>query len=581
MVIATYYKILKMYNGEDFDMSTDYSRAYRSEVVKYLKKYGLLTDKEANLLYTKDFFTIDYTSDNTPAFSFGKARPYSYVDYVYNQKIQVITTRLFKVINEGSKINNLTKINDVTSNDSQRIDFNGVLQLFNLGIVEGDEYGRFNAYDYISLNEFVTIVARICYPSRRVQINASEYYKKASSIPKVQTYNNISSSWYNRMMELTHLKAQYCVAQSNSRYISWEEAMFIASKISSGELAGESTVTIPEPVSVNSDECKKLYKRWNNRLVNDNLTAFSNYTNSKTTITKKELAILLVTVSENRLVVFTDDTATIKDEFAKGLSEEELHFLTKALVLGLIENTTKDFSNSPITQSEFEKIIIQFAMKFSTFVPQNNYKYGNDRQNLVTDAKLLPKNADMFPYVLDTLPKKIYEDIGSFDPEEEKYEGSGIYGDPKTAYELCGMEYSTSSRRIENYFNVILNIDYRTIELNKFVSKLQPYVAYDLNLTYSSGKQPYIEKIKEYISYVKANKIVLSGKCTPALPYVTGFGPFNVRCKIEVNVISSSTNNVKLCCNYIEYIQNTDYSSIRYADVATVALYDGSFSILF
>lgn len=565
-VLATYYKLLKIYNGETFDTTIDYSDGRRREVVTYLLNQGLLTDNEALTLYNSYFFPNNYVSDLIPAYAFGKRRTYSYLECIYKQKIQVITTRLFKVIDEGKQINGLTELADVTSSNSDQLDFQGILDLYNLGIIEGDEYGRFNPYSYISLNDFISIITRICYPSRRISIDAKEYNKKISSPrPSIKTYNNIDADWYKRAKELTNLKALYVVAQSDTRRISWEEAICITIRITYGDLTGEANVSIPTPVDVDSEECRKIYERWNLKLPQLDLSAFYKFKESRQNISKKEFAIFLVAVAENYFLVFPSEIATIKPELAKGLEEEEIHFLSAAVAWGLIENTYEDFSQTSITQAEFEKMLIQFAMKFSTFVSQNGNKYGTDRQNVITDPKLLPKNADMFPYILDTAPKEVYEELGPY-YNEEYYEQYGINATPKYLYGIYGVDYFQTDRIVREYFDVVLNVDYRTIDLDTFAAGINDHIPYDIYWT-NKGTQPYIDRFREYVEYVKENEIIMTGSCVPILPFVTGEGPYFLRCKLEVNIVHSKIENPQVYCPFLKYILGTETSTIRYADI--------------
>ena len=133
---------------------------------------------------------------------------------------------------------------------------------------------------------------------------------------------------------------------------------------------------------------------------------------------------------------------------------------------------------------------------------------------------------------------------------------------------------------IEKYFDVILNIDYRTINLEDFLYDLRPYVYYDLKSSNTDEithekTYLYLDTVKKYIEYVKENKIIMKGKATLVLPFAFRRQPFLVRTKLELDVISSEVESPKLFFSrYLFYVMGTQNSSVRYCDVYVAMGYD-------
>lgn len=534
IITKTFYKFLKMYDGESIELNG---------VNTYLK------DKE--ILLEEEFKTSDVIEPSTSlSKSFFKGYTYSASDAYYRHSVQVLITRLIKTVDIGEPINSLTSIPDISASDSDKINLDDVLELYNLGLFAGDSRGRFNAYDYISRSEFVTVMARICFPNRRVKINEQEYYAKANTpVENIQTYNSIDNYWFNRIKDLTQLSSLYVETPSDDRIISVGEALHILSIIFHGGSGSNTSQFAP-----GSEECYEIYTgsakylwgynvrvKWltppsqSNSILEDDSIAI------RQIISKKDLVLLFMSIAEGHFRVYSQTKTTLNLDVTDGLTEEELHLFTSAVSLGLIENTVEDFTQSTITQAEFEKMIVQFALKFSTVIIQNAGLKGNERINLVTNNSLLPSNYELFPYITDITPKEFYE---SFELSEGEFNYSTHeYYTPKSKYQPKAVNYYRSAEILTDFFDVVLNVDYRTIDTESFIEALNPYMSYDLNLE-SSGEYVYKESreaIENYVKYVKENKIILSGKGTPDFSLI-----FKVACKIEVKVINSEIENPKL-----------------------------------
>lgn len=180
-------------------------------------------------------------------------------------------------------------------------------------------------------------------------------------------------------------------------------------------------------------------------------------------------------------------------------------------------------SNIKINQKVFKgllnELLINIAEKLNTIT--------------VADAKLninkdkVPTNEDQYPYILSNVDKKIYE-YDFFNVYEEDFKN------PKETYLIKREFYQAIYSRIESFYNLILNVDYQTINYDEFYNELS---------TYTSSK-PNADEIKSYVEYVKKNQIKLTGSGKACLPAVYFDGErYRVRTKLTINISSPNTRN--------------------------------------
>ena len=397
-----------------------------------------------------------------------------------------------------------------------------------------------------------------------------------------QTYNNIDPYWDNLVRGLIYLDDRYLVEHPSDRVIPLGEAYYITYNVMLNYSCKKRSSDSQDFLDPNSDECKNKYKgpasyiAWyrsgSSRLSDEDL---------KRSITKIDLAIALAKISEERFKVVYPAKIEIKSELLnnlKDLSEQELYYVTKAINLGLIENNADDFKQVPLIQEEFEKVLVQFAMKFTTFAPGNASRQGSERFNLVTDPELLPSNYTWYPYILDSIPKEVYEyqghyvatgDISSSGFTESK-------ASPNHLYKIYGRYSDDSYANIRDFFDIILNVDYRTIDTDLFIHKLNQCLLYSVYGNYGEDGQLYVKMLTEYLDYIKENKIIISGKAIPLFPclYENDFALMTfIKCKLEVNIISSDIENPKLCF-FGSYMLGTDNDSVRYVEVPVGTIFE-------
>lgn len=175
--------------------------------------------------------------------------------------------------------------------------------------------------------------------------------------------------------------------------------------------------------------------------------------------------------------------------------------------------------NKKIFKGQVNELITKYAEKNNTITLEG------DKINI--NPEKIPSNADMYPYTLSNVDKEVYEK-----PFQEG-EYTLYTENPKDCYINYKEEYLTMKKMIEQYFNIILNIDYTTVSAEKLYEDLSYLTAGDIDN----------EILDQYVSYVKTNKIKLNGQAKTQMPIVYYDGvDYRVRTKINLNVEQANTD---------------------------------------
>ncbi len=260
-------------------------------------------------------------------------------------------------------------------------------------------------------------------------------------------------------------------------------------------------------------------------------------------------------------------TDKLNEKYRYNYTDETLNLIDKAISIGILKNSFSDIQKNGMLKGELNQMLIIVLEKYAT----PYYKSMYSTVNLVKEKDELPYNADKYPYVVDNIPKEIYE-------IEMPEMMSSISETPKQVYDIYHDEYYNTEENLREYFDTILNIDYRKINVDDFIDKLNMNVVYDIYGNYS-GKAIYEETVKKYIDYVKDNNIVLSGEITPMLPIIYSNGMLHyIRCKLDLKIVNSKTNK-----NILLWDSDTTYNSNDisvYVDVAvSPTIYSKAFRI--
>lgn len=234
-----------------------------------------------------------------------------------------------------------------------------------------------------------------------------------------------------------------------------------------------------------------------------------------------------------------------KTELAK-LTSDEQNLLQKAVNIDIIQNNNSTLKKVPMIKGELNKLAVTIIEKFATV-----YHGTKDGVNIVTDKNKMPSNYEKYPYIVDSIPKDIYE--YEFDVMTEST--SQV---PLETYKDMGDLYGQIEDTLINYYNEILNVDYTTISIQKFMDSIQGRLVYSLEEA----------DVKTYVEYVIKNQIKLSGKAEPLLPIIYNNGEqYLVRTKLTFEVLNSKTEDNLLFGDEGQNIKYTGKQIEMYVDV--------------
>jgi len=170
------------------------------------------------------------------------------------------------------------------------------------------------------------------------------------------------------------------------------------------------------------------------------------------------------------------------------------------------------------------------------------------RAKLSPDGQLirttnLPKNAKSYPYILESFPNSFYEmkfmyQISSYswEPVEGKDYGSAAYIRARKDSKNAESRYQFTDdwiKKVQDNLKYRLNVDYRTIN-NTWVNNLRStYFIYDV----ASIDKKTTNDIKEYMNYVKKNKLVIKSSVISVEPSTLYYDQsFRVRVYVKFKI---------------------------------------------
>jgi hypothetical protein len=193
----------------------------------------------------------------------------------------------------------------------------------------------------------------------------------------------------------------------------------------------------------------------------------------------------------------------------------------------------------------------------------------------------LPKNAKSYPYILEAFPNSFYEMKFSYQFNEYSYkpvEGKD-YARPKRVKELM-TAYETDKngrciyvddwmKKVEDNLKYRLNVDYRTIDKSWLNGLRSTYFVY--NDAFDDKRTT--DDIKEYMSYVKKNHIVIKSSVISVEPSTLYFDDaFRVRAYVKFKV---SFPGNKLPQDKLFFVQQF----IRLKDITRDKWFEGVYDI--
>ena len=224
-----------------------------------------------------------------------------------------------------------------------------------------------------------------------------------------------------------------------------------------------------------------------------------------------------------------------------GIKNEQLYAVSDMLAKGVLKNDIVSLNpNRKLYKGELNKIACDIIKAYNLVVPKGK-KFNIDEEKE-------PSNKDIYPYILFDVDKEAYEKDLIIRNKEDAELPNETFIKNRTGLEA-------TYKRVEKYYNAILNVDYETITEDSFKSSLNGCTVFKIH----------DETVKEYVDYVKANKIKISGKATAELPIYYYDGLYHrMRVKVEFEILNSDTTKNLIYGDLSEVVNDINYSDKKY-----------------
>lgn len=348
---------------------------------------------------------------------------------------------------------------------------------------------------------------------------------------------NEENNKYAKKMKVWGFDSLY----NNGKTYSWESVSKIeAAKIilaATKNTANLSTL-YTSPDNNTSDEEITLYLDNYYKIIEDGKITKENM-NEKATL----LDVYMLINNSRINILGNNDTRVVEPQFKdyQTYIENEKVYIYAMLSQNFLENSDKKLNGyRNITKKDLNKLVYDYVYKYSTI--------SLDNEKIIDDEEKLPSNADEYPYILESVPKEVYEQKNITEINNEYVYNAAEVFNTRRSY-IANTKYNA-----EQYFNILLNIDYETINADELIEKLNDYIVMMVRES----------DVKEYVEYVKKNKIKITGKATAQLPAMYNDGTqIRLRTKLEFKVENSETNKNILCFDNI-YGDEITYNENEY-----------------
>jgi hypothetical protein len=246
----------------------------------------------------------------------------------------------------------------------------------------------------------------------------------------------------------------------------------------------------------------------------------------------------VITYLENCKIKFLKDE-TIKDTETKikdiGRYTLDQQTAIKDMVANEIINlvSNKLNGNENIFKGKLNELVVNFVEKYNTIAPQG--------EKLNINPEKVPANAEVYPYTLANVDKSIYEKPLSSGFDKEKLS-------PKELYTYKKEYYPQIKVMCEDFFNAILNVDYKTITEEGLRSKIEPYYIFPAEDS----------AISSYVKHVKDNEIVIEGSSELQYPIIYFDGvSYRARMRLKFEIKHSNTKESLLYLDMLDALKET------------------------
>lgn len=368
-----------------------------------------------------------------------------------------------------------------------------VKKCYELGLMSGKKAGYFDAGGYVTLAEALAMASR-----------AHEIYNGGDGV-----IDNAGTQWYDGFVFYAENNGIIKTSEfSNFNLPATREqlAYIFANILPESEYTVLNNVQRIPDIDVVGPYDRSIYFLYNAGVLtgNDEFGTF----NRESNITRAEVATILIRI------VSPDDRVTFsKDAY---------------IYPGNNPNYNKyNFRYSSTYPGETRDLIdLSNLNVYGVFISN-----GNTPDSLVYLDKVktsdLPKNADIYPYILSGIDNEVYEMPNYVSTSSQAF-------GPIKAYQSYYDDFYGMEAMIRQAYEEILNIDYETISADHFYH----------TVNYALWGEDVKTQLDDYIDYVKKNKIKIEGTADPLFPIVYNDGDnVRVRTKIEYTILSSDTKS--------------------------------------
>lgn len=161
-----------------------------------------------------------------------------------------------------------------------------------------------------------------------------------------------------------------------------------------------------------------------------------------------------------------------------------------------------------------------------------------DQSNRKIRTSNLPKNKDLYPYILQEIPNSMYET--SFPGQSNSGKSSALLwkNDSSLDVNFTKENVNNWTRSVATFYDLMLNVDYRTIN-NKWVDEVLPLLSGNFNEAYMKSK------ITEYVKWIQKNQVVIKGTARPEPSMIYAPGKNNLyylRTSFNYEIIQSKAS---------------------------------------
>ena len=223
--------------------------------------------------------------------------------------------------------------------------------------------------------------------------------------------------------------------------------------------------------------------------------------------------------------------------------------------IGFGEYESDYFSTDILYKGYLNKIIVKLCKDHGIIHYSSRISGG---EKVKTDINTMPSNYHLYSYLIESIPNYVYE-------YPMYCENINEFFTPYDIFHKKGKKIAPAQREAEQYLDVILNVDYRTIDTQDFLEKVLHCDIFD-DATY--------DDVQKYVNYLKKNEIVIKGhgKALPPIVYGDELATY-IRTNVVFEISGKTNKNVLFGDYNVTYLKK---SYNVYIDVPLYNRYIGS-----